>query len=164
MKKISAFIVLNLILLISCANNVTTILNEKAFSLKLDNKWERKYHQDSILLERTGEQLLFQTHYYQKKLEEKEITDTLFKLIEAYRKAEMLKSEDSRIGENQYGKSNDIYMIRFIGNDKSNRFFTVFIFGTPSYTLSAYFEEKNTNQNDFEKRARGIFNNIVLKQ
>lgn len=73
MNKILSFIILNLILLASCTNNEITFLNEKVFSLKLNNKWEKRYYEDSILLERIDEQLLFQTYYNQKKLAETKI-------------------------------------------------------------------------------------------
>jgi len=164
MKKILSFIMLIIILLISCSDKETTVINTKVFSLKLKDKWKKGYYGDSILLEKSGEQLLFQMHYYQNKLNETEIQNTLLQLIETYRRTEMQKSGDMVIGDNNYGDKNGIFFVRFIGNEKSNRYFTVFIFGTAGYLLSVYFEKVETTQREFEKKARRIINKIVLKQ
>ena len=163
-KMFVLFILLIIILLISCADKETTVINTKVFSLELKNKWKKEYYGDSILLEKSGEQLLFQMHYHQYKFNESEIQNALLQLIETYRKTEMQKSGDIDIGENNYGDSNGIYFVRFIGNEKNNRYFTVFIFGTTGYLLSVYFEKIKTTQSEFEKRARGIINKIVLNQ
>ncbi|MBN2443996.1 MAG: hypothetical protein JXJ04_21720 [Spirochaetales bacterium] len=164
MTRKFSFIIVILILILSCTKNENTVLDEKVFSLKLNHKWEKRYYKDSILLERINEQLLFQTYSYQNELSETEITNTLLKLIEAYRKAETQKSRETQIGENHYGQSDDIYFIRFIGSENDTRFFTVFIFGTAHYGLSVYFEKINTNGKEFEKSAGEILNKIVLKK